>query len=168
MPALSHDVTETAAHAAWLDEILACHGADLVALLQEIQKKFGQMPKDVLTALAARSGISLARIFGVATFYGSFSLKRRGRVVIRVCKGTACHVRGATRITEAIGKRLDIPPGGTTSDLAFTLETVACLGCCSLAPVMTVGSDTHARLDRQRAVAAVDECADQAAGRAPP
>lgn len=165
MPPPAQEMTELDTHFAWLDEVLSRHGEDLVALLQEIQHHFGQMRPDVLTALAARSGIPLARIFGVATFYGSFSLKRRGRVVIRVCKGTACHVRGAGRITDAVARRLEIAPGDTTADLAFTLETVACLGCCSLAPVMTVGSDTHARLDRQRAVAAVEERAGHAAGR---
>lgn len=146
-----------AQRAAWLDGVVAQHGDDLVALLQEIQRKYGHMSPELLPELATRTGIALSRIYGVATFYSSFSLERRGRVVVRVCKGTACHVRGASRVTEAVAKRLEVQPGGTTPDLAFTLETVACLGCCSLAPVMTVGGDTHARLDRQRAVAAIDE-----------
>jgi len=165
MPA--REVPDSEVPAAWLEAIVLRHGDDLVALLQEIQKKYGFMPKDVLTTLAAQTGIALARIFGVATFYSSFSLTRRGRTIIRVCKGTACHVRGAARVTEAIAQRLAVAPGGTTEDLAFTLETVSCLGCCSLAPVMTVGSDTHGRLNRQRAIAVVEERADTAAGRTP-
>ncbi len=156
------------AHGAWLDAIVARHGGDVVALLQETQKQFGHMPGAMLRALAERTGIPLARIYGVATFYDSFSLERRGRVLVRVCKGTACHVSGARRIAEAVAQRLDIAPGGTTSDLAFTLKTVACLGCCSLAPVMTVDGETYVRLDSRRAVAAIEDRAGAASGRLAP
>ncbi len=131
-----------------------CPG-DVVGVLQGIQAECGYLPGPALAEVAAQTGRSLAQLYGVISFYATFSLEKRGRVVIRVCQGTACHVRGAQRVTEALTQHLHIDPGQTTEDYEFTLETVACLGCCSLAPVLTVAGHTHGRSDGPRAVASL-------------
>ncbi len=135
---------------------------DLVGALQAIQAHCGYLPKPALAQLAAETGRTLAQLYGVISFYATFSLERRGRVVVRVCTGTACHVRGAARVTDALVQHLAIEPGSTTEDFEFTLETVACLGCCSLAPVVTVAGHTHGRVDGPHAVAALAQVFDNA------
>ncbi|HKM39891.1 MAG TPA: NADH-quinone oxidoreductase subunit NuoE [bacterium] len=132
-----------------LDKILARHGGEqgaLIPVLQEVQQAQGYISRDAIEAVSAALKIPEAEIYGVATFYAQFHLSPRGRHVVRVCQGTACHVRGAAKILEAVQKELGIEPGGTTEDLRFTLEPVACLGCCGLAPVMMVDDNTHGRL----------------------
>ncbi|MBI5609893.1 MAG: NAD(P)H-dependent oxidoreductase subunit E [Deltaproteobacteria bacterium] len=141
-------------------EALRQRPGDVVGVLQAIQAACGYLPKPALALLAAETGRSLAQLYGVISFYATFSLERRGRVVIRVCQGTACHVRGAARVTEALAQHLHIEPGDTTEDFEFTLETVACLGCCSLAPVVTVAGHTHGRVDGPHAVAALAQVTD--------
>ncbi len=128
---------------------------DLVSLIQDVQARYGFLPRNVMAEVARQLGLPLARLFGIATFYGAFHLKPRGRHVVKVCCGTACHVSGATHITEALARHLDIEPEETTDDMAFTLERVACVGCCSLAPVVVIGEDTHGRISRQGAIDAV-------------
>lgn len=118
----------------------------LIPLLQETQEAVGYLPREVLEKVAAGMNLSLAKVIGVATFYHQFHLAPRGKNIIRVCMGTACHVRGAADIMAAMEKELGIEVGGTTPDLGFTLEQVACLGACGLAPVITVNEDTHGRL----------------------
>lgn len=130
---------------------------DLIPLLQAIQGAFGYLPGDVLLRLSRSAGIPLARVYGVATFYAGFHFEPRGRHVVRVCHGTACHVRGSPRITEELSRLLGIAPGETTRDGEFTLERVACVGCCSLAPVAVVGRRTYGRLDPRRAVGIVQQ-----------
>jgi len=120
--------------------------SSLIPILQDAQDQYGYLPQDVLKAIAAHLGLSLGKVYGVVTFYSQFHLKPRGRNVIRVCTGTACHVRGGAEVLKAIEKKLGITAGGTTTDLEFTLETVACIGACGLAPVMMVNDDTHGRL----------------------
>lgn len=144
-----------------LDEILAGDHRDVVSLLQRIQVHFGFLPANVLRIASEVSGIPLARMYGVASFYTGFSLEPRGDTTIKVCKGTACHVGGAERIIEALELRLGISAGMTTEDLSFTLDTAGCLGCCSLAPVMAVGADIHGRLDKKSATEVVDRLANQ-------
>ena len=139
-----------------LDLIVGRNGQDVVSLLQDVQAAFGFLPRNVVTRLARRAGVRLHRFFGVATFYSGFFLEPRGRYIVRVCEGTACHVAGASQITEALSDLLGIAAGETTADRAVTLEAVACVGCCSLAPVMTVGDQAHARLARSRAVEVVE------------
>lgn len=119
---------------------------DLVGALYEVQAAAGYLPRDVLMSLAECSGVGIARLFGVATFYDSLHLEPRGDTIVRVCHGTACHVLGAHRITDRLAAHLDIEPGGTTDDRRYTLESVACVGCCSLAPVVVVGEQTLGRL----------------------
>ncbi|MDY7108727.1 MAG: NAD(P)H-dependent oxidoreductase subunit E [Planctomycetota bacterium] len=110
----------------------------LIAILQDVQRKYSYLPPDVLREIADRTGRSLVDIYGVATFYKSFSLEPRGEHLCSVCMGTACHVRGAPSVAEEFQRRLGIPSGGTTPDRAFTLETVNCLGACALGPVVVV------------------------------
>jgi NADH-quinone oxidoreductase subunit E len=133
-----------------LDPILDAHkdnpGA-LIRVLQETQAALGYLPTEAIREVARRRGTPLSTVWGVATFYGQFRLKPQGKTVFRVCTGTACHVAGASQITNVLEETLGISAGETTEDLSATLETVACLGCCSLAPVVMVGEQTYGRLD---------------------
>ena len=132
-----------------LDEILARHKGErgsLIPVLQEVQSVYGFISQDAIKDISTALNIPATDIFGVATFYAQFHLKPRGRHVVRVCQGTACHVRGGAKILAEVEKELGIMPGETTDDLRYTLEPVACLGCCGLAPVMMVDEDTHGRL----------------------
>ena len=110
----------------------------LISILERIQSKYGYLPEEALRAVAENTSHSMVDIYGVATFYSSFSLKPRGKHLISVCLGTACHVRGGPRITQEIQKQLGIKVGETTEDKEFTLETVNCLGACALGPVVVV------------------------------
>jgi NADH-quinone oxidoreductase subunit E len=125
----------------------------LIPLLQEAQNIYGYLPAEVMRRIAGELRVPFSKVYGVATFYAQFHLKPRGRNIIRVCLGTACHVRGGARVFGAIQERLDVADGETTADLRYTLETVACLGACGLAPCMMVNDDTHGRLTPDRAAA---------------
>ena len=118
----------------------------LVDILQDIQAETGYLPKEVLEETARGLGIPLSRVYSVATFFKAFSLKPRGRYLINVCMGTACHVRGASKVAEKIEAELGIKIGETTPDLKFTLETVNCLGACALGPIVVVGEDYHGEM----------------------
>lgn len=118
----------------------------LIPVLQEAQDAYGFLPKDVLACIAEKMKIPVSQVYGVVTFYSQFHLNPRGRNIIRVCQGTACHVRGAKAVLKALEDELQIAPGQTTADQRFTLETVACLGACGLAPVLMINEDTHGRL----------------------
>lgn len=125
---------------------------NVIPLLQGAQEIFGYIPRPVFEKLSAETGIPLSDLFGVATFYAQFRLKPVGKHIIKVCHGTACHVQNATEITESIEEALRIKDGGTTEDRLFTLESVACLGCCSLAPVMMISGQTYGKLTGNEAV----------------
>lgn len=127
----------------------------LIPLLQEAQQADGYISRARMVEIHRESGIPLPHIYGVATFYAQFRLQPVGRHLVRVCHGTACHVTGARGITEALESELGVATGDTTEDGQYTLETVACLGCCSLAPVITVGPDTFGALDASSAKRAV-------------
>lgn len=118
----------------------------LIALLQEIQQLFGYLPEETLAIVSKRLKIPMSRIYSVVTFYSQFYLERRGRNIIRACRGTACHVRGGKAVLEAIEKKLEIADGQTTPDYRFTLETVACLGACAMGPVVLVDSTYHGKM----------------------
>jgi len=118
----------------------------LIPVLQGAQSIYGYLPAHVMQEIAGELKVPFARVFGVATFYAQFHLKPRGRNVVRVCQGTACHVRGGEKIYEAVHKELGVGKGDSTDDGRFTFETVACLGCCGLAPVVMVNEDTYGRL----------------------
>lgn len=119
----------------------------LIPLLQQAQSEDGYLSRDRMEAIHRATGVPMAHIFGVATFYAQFRLSPAGRHLVRVCHGTACHVAGAREITRAVEEALHISIGETTPDRAFTLETVSCVGCCSLAPVVMIDSTTHGNLD---------------------
>jgi NADH-quinone oxidoreductase subunit E len=110
----------------------------LVAILQDIQADYNYLPKESLNQISEGLGIPMTQVYSVATFFKTFSLKPRGRHIINVCLGTACHVRGAGRVLEEIGRQLDIKPGESTKDFRFTMETVNCVGACALGPIVII------------------------------
>lgn len=113
----------------------------IISVLEAIQETEGYLPKNILEEVSELMHVPLSRLFSMATFYSAFSLKPRGKHTLYVCLGTACHVRGGSRITRGLTKQLGIKPGDTTEDRNFTLETLRCIGCCSLAPVIKVDND---------------------------
>jgi NADH:ubiquinone oxidoreductase subunit E len=119
---------------------------NLIMILQAIQQRYNYLPRPALSYLATKIGVPYSKIYGVATFYSTFSLEPRGRNLISICLGTACHVRGGERVRERVCDMLDISDGQTTDDRRFTLESVRCIGCCSLGPVMKVNEDIHGRI----------------------
>ncbi len=119
---------------------------NMIPLLQGTQETFGYIPRAAFEKLANETGLNLSDMYGVATFYAQFRLNPVGKHIVKVCHGTACHVQNANAITEAIQESLKVKDGETTDDGLFTLESVACLGCCSLAPVMMIGDDTFGKL----------------------
>jgi len=132
-----------------VDEIVDRNGADpsaLIGILQDVQEEYNYLPKDALKRVARRLGVPLSRVYSVANFYKAFSLTPRGRHLIQVCLGTACHVRGGDKILEQIQRLLDVKPGGTTSDRQFSLEIVHCLGACALGPIVVVDGEYHGRM----------------------
>lgn len=124
-----------------LDEMEPVDHGHVVPLLQAIQETYGYLPREVLLESAARTGIPASHLYGVATFYAQFYLAEHGRHTVRVCRGTACHVRGRQAIQDAVDHSLGIHDGETTADRRFSLETVACLGTCFLAPVVMIDRD---------------------------
>jgi NADH:ubiquinone oxidoreductase subunit E len=119
---------------------------NLIMILQAIQRELNYLPQPALTYLSTKIGVPMSKIYGVATFYSTFSLKPRGKNIISICLGTACHVRGAERVLEQIQENLCIGDGETTEDQRFTLESVRCIGCCSLGPVVKINEDMHGRI----------------------
>lgn len=115
----------------------------LIAALSEIQDECGYLPEQALRMVSKETGRPLIDLYGIAAFYNAFSLQPRGKHLIQVCMGTACHVKGAPAVLDAFCRELDIEPGGTTKDKQFTVEGVRCLGCCSLAPVVAVDDKYH-------------------------
>ncbi len=118
----------------------------IIPIMQKVQDHYGYLPRPAMEYVARRMRIPLSRLYGVTTFYAQFKMKPRGRYIIRVCKGTACHIQGSPKIAERIEELLDIPSGETTDDLKFTLEEVACIGACALAPVIMINDNPHGRL----------------------
>lgn len=123
---------------------------NLIPVLQEIQARFHYLPEEALRVVSRRLRVPLTEVFHVATFYNCFSLEPRGRHLVRVCLGTACHVRGGQRILDKFLRELKLPTSGTTPDFNFTVEPVRCLGCCGLAPVVRVDQATHGHLMQSR------------------
>ena len=136
-----------------IDEVVKEHGDDrsaLVGILQEVQRQEGYLPRKTLRRLSERLDVPLSRLYGLATFYRSFSLTPTGRHRISVCLGTACHVRGGQAILNRLERLLRVEAGGTTADRRFTLETVRCVGCCSLGPVVRIDTETFARVRQDK------------------
>ncbi len=129
---------------------------NLIPLLQGVQRMLGFLPEWALQQVSDHVRVPSAKVFGVATFYSQFRLQPIGEHIIRVCRGTACHVRGSNRILKEIQSQLGVFPGETTKDRIFTLETVACFGSCALAPVMVVDDRVHGRMNPSKARAILD------------
>jgi len=124
----------------------------MIPLLQGAQDLFGYIPNEAFQKLSSETGLKLSDMYGVATFYAQFRLNPVGKYIVKVCHGTACHVQNASTITDSLKEALKVEDGGTTEDGLFTLESVACLGCCSLAPVLMIGDDTFGKLTGNEAV----------------
>jgi NADH-quinone oxidoreductase subunit E len=119
---------------------------ELIPILQEAQEEFRYLSSEVILEIARFLGVPESAVFGVSTFYAQFKFSPVGRHILKVCRGTACHVRGAPRILDEAEKQLGIKDGGTTEDLEYSLETIACFGSCALAPVMVHDEDVHGRM----------------------
>ena len=128
----------------------------LLMIMQDISDMYNYVPPEIIPFLAEKLGVRKSLIYSVATFYKTISLEPRGKYIVNVCTGTACHVRGADKIMDALKGHLHIKEGETTDDLMFTLEGVRCIGCCASGPVITVNQETHGGLDRATAVKAID------------
>lgn len=136
--------------------------SSVIPALQRAQDSYGYLPKSVLAKVAEELGVPWARVYGVATFYAQFHLEPRGRHTVTVCRGTACHVGGSAGILRHVKGLLGVQEGETTPDLQFTLETVACLGACAMAPVMVMDGVYYGRLTESRAADVLDQyCADR-------
>lgn len=132
----------------------------LIPILQAVQEEYRYLPQEVLTYVATALDVPPARVFGVATFYAHFALEPKGKYVVRLCDGTACHVKDSIPILEAIRKRLGLDEKRkTTPDMLFTVETVACLGACGLAPVMVINEQVHGQMNPEKALKLVEEIA---------
>ena len=135
-----------------------CESSNLIAIMQEIQAEYKYLSEEALTLVAEKLGISAAKVYSVATFYENFSLEAKGKHVIKVCAGTACHVRKSGPIYDAIRDYIGLTGKKRTSaDSLFTLETVACLGACGLAPVMTIDGEVHAKMTPETALQLLEE-----------
>ncbi len=136
----------------FVDEIAKkAGGSSLITILQEVQSRYNYLPEQVLALLSKKLEVPLSRIFSLATFYRSFSLKKRGKNLVKVCLGTACHVKNANNLLEKAKRDLNLSDEVmTTKDLNFTVEKVRCLGCCSLAPVVLINEDTYGSLTQEK------------------
>ncbi len=142
-------MTKASSIAAKTKEIVKKHGKDksaLIAVLQDIQESFNYLPKDALKTAGKALGVPFSRVYEVATFYTAFSLKPRGEHIVKICMGTACHVRGAAAIQDKMERTLCIKPGETTPDNKFSLETVNCVGACALGPVVVIDTEYHGQM----------------------
>lgn len=129
----------------------------LITILQQAQEIYGYLPTDVIYYIAEKTGSTPAKVMGVATFYTQFRLQPIGKYLIMLCQGTACHVNGSAKILKTVEDELKIKDGETTEDGLFTIKTVACLGCCSLSPVMMINEETYGSLTPEKAVSILNE-----------
>ncbi len=136
---------------------------NMIPILQGVQEIFGYIPRNAFKKISKETGLELSDMYGVATFYSQFRLNPVGKHIVKVCHGTACHVQNANAITDAIQEALKVSDGETTEDGLFTLESVACLGCCSLAPVMMIDDETYGKLTGDKAKKIIREIKRQEA-----
>jgi NADH-quinone oxidoreductase subunit E len=144
---------ETAQKARPIDELIARHPKSreqLISILQEVQAEYGYLSRESIHTISTYLNLPSSKIYGVATFYNQFKLNAPGQIQIAICRGTACHVKGSLNLLDALRQALGIEVGQTTKDGLFSLETVACLGCCSIAPAMMVNGMFFGRLDKKR------------------
>jgi NADH-quinone oxidoreductase subunit E len=133
----------------------------LIPILQAVQEEYRYLPEEVMSFISSSLDMSPAIVYGVATFYSHFALKPKGKNIIKVCDGTACHVKKSTTIIDAIRKKLGLKENeNTTKDMLFTIETVACLGACGLAPVVVINDSVHGQMTPEKIVALIDKIAE--------
>jgi NADH-quinone oxidoreductase subunit E len=155
IPEVAEQVSDNGVDLGLLDPLISKYKdkkGNLIPLLQGTQDIFGYIPHNAFEKIASETGLELSDMYGVATFYAQFRLNPVGKHIVKVCHGTACHVQSAKSVTDALMEALKVEDGGTTEDGMFTLESVACLGCCSLAPVMMIGDETYGKLTGSEAV----------------
>jgi NADH-quinone oxidoreductase subunit E len=140
-----------------VEEMSPITEGDIIPLLQRLQDTYGYLPPDVVLAICEETELPASRVFGVATFYSQFSLEPRGKHLVRCCRGTACHVRGGHRLLDTIERALGVKDGGITKDMVFSLDTVACLGTCFLAPVMMVDGNYYGQVAPDRVKKIIDQ-----------
>ena len=141
-----------------------CDPHHLIAILQEIQHTYSYLPEDILTYVSTALRITPGAVFGVATFYAHFTLEPKGKYVIKVCDGTACHVKKSEGIIKTLQTQLGLPSGKrTTDDLLFTLEIVACLGACGIAPIVTVNDEVHGSMTKEKTVELITKIREEEA-----
>lgn len=128
-----------------LDRLAVSPDSNLIAVLQEVQERFGYLPAPALREISRRTRIPLSRVYGVLTFYAQFYTEPRGRHTVRACRGTVCHVRGGKRVIHSIENLLDLKDGQSSDDMMFSFETVACLGACALSPVVVIDSTYYGK-----------------------
>lgn len=151
-----------------VDEIIDSYQADrtcTLAILQDVQAEYKYLPREAIVQTANRLGVTLGDVYRMATFFRAFSLEPKGEYTIKVCMGTACHVRGAVQILEQFERDLGIKAGETSRDRKFSLEVVMCLGACALGPVVVVNEDTHGEMSPDKAHALVAQLRDGGNGR---
>ncbi len=152
-----------------VNEIIERHGklqSALIPILQEVQEEYRYLPEEILTYVAMVMNLSPATIFGVATFYAQFSLEPKGKYVVKICDGTACHVRGSDPVKEAIRKRVGLTGDKkTTADMRFTVETVSCLGACGLAPVLMINDQIYGQMTPDAINIIIDKILDEEGGK---
>lgn len=140
-----------------VDECIQKNSNSLIPVLQDIQSHYNYLPEEIFDEVSQKMNIPLIDVYGVATFYKSFSLTPKGKHIITVCMGTACHVRGGQRIADRMARELEIEPGETTPDMNFTLETVNCLGCCAIGPIMMIDGEYYGQMTIQKAISLLNE-----------
>ena len=157
---LTKEMTDT------IDEIVSKHGSkqsSIITILQEIQANYRYLPQEALEYLAPKMDLSPSKIYGIATFYENFSLKPKGKYVIKICDGTACHVRKSIPILNALQKELNLSnEKHTTDDLLFTVETVSCLGACGLAPVLNINDKVYGKMTPETTVELLNRLREEA------
>jgi len=145
-------------------EILSRYQRDpesVIAILQDVQEQFSYLPPPALQLISQELAVPLSRVLSLATFYRAFSLKPRGKHLVTVCLGTACHVRGGRKVLEEFERKLGVKSGETTADNGFTLQTVACLGCCAIGPVVVVDDEYHAQTSTRKVETIIKQSRDR-------
>jgi NADH-quinone oxidoreductase subunit E len=145
-------------------EILSRYQRDpgsVIAILQDVQERFSYLPQPALQLISHELAVPLSRVLSLATFYRAFSLKPRGKHLVTVCLGTACHVRGGQKVLEEFERKLGVKSGETTVDKGFTLQTVACLGCCAIGPVVVVDDEYHAQTSTRKVETIINQSRDR-------
>ena len=140
-----------------VNDCIQKNGNSLIPVLQDIQSYYNYLPEEIFNEVSQKMNIPLIDVYGVATFYKSFSLTPKGKHIITVCMGTACHVRGGQRIADRMARELEIELGETTPDMNFTLETVNCLGCCAIGPIMMIDGEYYGQMTIQKAISLLNE-----------